>query len=962
MKDQTWREKLIREKNTRRSFMILDHRKFRQQNHYHREIKDELFKIEQLRQKNEIRNDQMLQKVQETLNQTFENQNIQKSRYQLEEAKKTFLRELNKRDPSWREKLRARKLEEIKRMELAKDRLGRDLAERQRQLEEETYLNDQLRRMRDEYDEKQYEVADIERKRRALVIQEEIGKKQRELEQVERQLDEEKRQEQQMINNEQRYKDVDKQVMQENTNPNKYAPVAKPPIVNQQQFDNQRQKQGSFGVTQTQQQIHDQKKNQQKHQQSQEELKHNQNQRRENDNSISQQQNQQKFDFNMANEKDESKEEDSHDQDKSFNKMASMSYNQKTQDNRQNSNKNILSPSKSIQDEQVDEDYDDFLNRKASEVDNNSSKQQKHSQNPAGQRNSTQGSKQSKKQIDPFIKPTEIIQHQEGRLDFEDEEEIDEDEDQEYDEEDEWENPQQQNNDTKHQQNNQQQQQQNQQKQQDFKQNLEPDEDEEEEFEEEQDNENIKATDLYIKIVNNKIADSFFALTELQRQTALDLILQHLLNNVENGSQFQAFDNEYSSRYDSHKIKVVNLYNEEIEEFSESEYDIEMPIVCDLVLDLLRYYPKAIIDAVNVISDYKKSIKQGQLYTLQKFQEKVYLSEYKDLFKLFFKVIALFREKKIIKSTLNASQLIAESILRNDQATLQSEIANIMKYLIDNQGKKQGANAMQSEVVAVNYAQDDRKNKKDQVISIQEQNDERENYVIDIQDEQRIEYAQRLKEKIEKKIQADSYSQPIYSAFTLSNPQNLMDIAEQIQQYRSIPNDKDVHELGGVLLFLMMSRLQRNIHEKDLVFLEDSADLNDFKGLFRDQFVKKLFDIMMKHFIFCIKKKVAKQKDIESLFVQAVINFECTDADYNIIKKQISDQISRALGYENYSGNNNQNSLNAGNDFFSQQFLMKKSKQGSLQNSEKMGGFQTFSPNSNIQLKEFQDPELDDYI
>jgi len=33
---------------------------------------------------------------------------------------------------------------------------------------------------------------------------------------------------------------------------------------------------------------------------------------------------------------------------------------------------NVLSPSKSIQDEQVDEDFDDFLNRKASEVDKNS--------------------------------------------------------------------------------------------------------------------------------------------------------------------------------------------------------------------------------------------------------------------------------------------------------------------------------------------------------------------------------------------------------------------------------------------------------------------------------------------------------------------------------------------------------------------------------------------------------------
>ena len=44
-----------------------------------------------------------------------------------------------------------------------------------------------------------------------------------------------------------------------------------------------------------------------------------------------------------------------------------------------------------------------------------------------------------------------------------------------------------------------------------------------------------------------------------------------------------------------------------------------MAIACDLLLDFFRYYPEAIIDAVNVITDYKKSIKQGQTYNLSKF-------------------------------------------------------------------------------------------------------------------------------------------------------------------------------------------------------------------------------------------------------------------------------------------------------------------------------------------------------
>ena len=64
--------------------------------------------------------------------------------------------------------MRVRKLEEIQRMEQLKIKVGRELAERQRQLEEEVILSEKLRRMRDEYDEQQLEIRDIERKRREL--------------------------------------------------------------------------------------------------------------------------------------------------------------------------------------------------------------------------------------------------------------------------------------------------------------------------------------------------------------------------------------------------------------------------------------------------------------------------------------------------------------------------------------------------------------------------------------------------------------------------------------------------------------------------------------------------------------------------------------------------------------------------------------------------------------------------
>ncbi len=41
----------------------------------------------------------------------------------------------------WRDKLRVRKQDEIRRMELAKERMAKDLEERKRQLEEEAKLS-----------------------------------------------------------------------------------------------------------------------------------------------------------------------------------------------------------------------------------------------------------------------------------------------------------------------------------------------------------------------------------------------------------------------------------------------------------------------------------------------------------------------------------------------------------------------------------------------------------------------------------------------------------------------------------------------------------------------------------------------------------------------------------------------------------------------------------------------------
>jgi hypothetical protein len=72
---------------------------------------------------------------------------------QLEEAKRQFLRDLNKRDPTWRDKMRMRREDEVKKMEAQKDRLTKELIEKQKQMDADALLNERLRKMREKNDE-----------------------------------------------------------------------------------------------------------------------------------------------------------------------------------------------------------------------------------------------------------------------------------------------------------------------------------------------------------------------------------------------------------------------------------------------------------------------------------------------------------------------------------------------------------------------------------------------------------------------------------------------------------------------------------------------------------------------------------------------------------------------------------------------------------------------------------------
>jgi hypothetical protein len=64
---------------------------------------------------------------------------------------------------------------------------------------------------------------------------------------------------------------------------------------------------------------------------------------------------------------------------------------------------------------------------------------------------------------------------------------------------------------------------------------------------------------------------------------------------------------------------------------------------------------------------------------------------------------------------------------------------------------------------------------------------------------------------------------------------------------------------------MLSSRKERNISQQDLDFIGNSGSLEDFGGFFKDTNVKSLFEEVLDHFVYCIKKRAMGQKDAEVL-------------------------------------------------------------------------------------------------
>ena len=129
-----------------------------------------------------------------------------------------------------------------------------------------------------------------------------------------------------------------------------------------------------------------------------------------------------------------------------------------------------------------------------------------------------------------------------------------------------------------------------------------------------------------------------------------------------------------------------------------------------------------------------------------------------------------------------------------------------------------------------------------------------------------------------------------------SDQNKLLRISHSILKDNFIPSGLDIVEKGQTLLYMLSSRSKRNIAQADLDFIEKSGSMDDFQGFFKDKQLKLLFDEILEHFIYCIKRKACTQKDAELLMAQCCLNFKATPLEHNVIKSYVSDRFKTGLG------------------------------------------------------------------
>lgn len=80
--------------------------------------------------------------------------------------------------------------------------------------------------------------------------------------------------------------------------------------------------------------------------------------------------------------------------------------------------------------------------------------------------------------------------------------------------------------------------------------------------------------------------------------------------------------------------------------------------------------------------------------------------------------------------------------------------------------------------------------------------------------------------------------------------------------------------------------------------LEESADFSELQGFFANNHIKRLVNVIIKHYSQLVKKQIVKQREAEILIQGAVINFDCSTVESKLISQCIIDTLTRAIAAE----------------------------------------------------------------
>lgn len=85
------------------------------------------------------------------------------------------------------------------------------------------------------------------------------------------------------------------------------------------------------------------------------------------------------------------------------------------------------------------------------------------------------------------------------------------------------------------------------------------------------------------------------------------------------------FEKVLNSRSDeSNKFKIIAKYNDKLDQFATTFFpEFDYAVICDILLDIFRFKPKAILDAASAINSFNATSKKGQTFTLKQFIAKV---------------------------------------------------------------------------------------------------------------------------------------------------------------------------------------------------------------------------------------------------------------------------------------------------------------------------------------------------